>query len=179
MDRKNKIWLIVLALLLVAAIVVAFVINGDLSASKKSLEAMSTQLATAQESAAAVEAELAAAQESAAALEAELTAAQAELAERLHVTAQAVSLWERGVTTPDIALLPDLACILGCSADTLLGSPASRYRRRTTVQQMREAQEKYNDLMGNVNRILRLVVTGETEDEGSCNGNCAGCAGCH
>lgn len=47
------------------------------------------------------------------------------------------------------------------------------------VQQMREAQQKYNDLMGNVNRILRLVVTGETEDEGGCNGNCAGCAGCH
>ena len=47
------------------------------------------------------------------------------------------------------------------------------------VQQMREAQEKYNDLMGNVNRILRLVVTGETEDEGGCSGNCAGCAGCH
>ena len=47
------------------------------------------------------------------------------------------------------------------------------------VQQMRAAQEKYNDLMNNVNRILRLVVTGETEDEGGCNGNCAGCAGCH
>ena len=47
------------------------------------------------------------------------------------------------------------------------------------VQQMREAQEKYNDLMGNVNRILRLVVTGETEDEGGCSGNCAGRAGCH
>ena len=47
------------------------------------------------------------------------------------------------------------------------------------VQQMREAQQQYNDLMGNVNRILRLVVTGETEDEGGCNGNCAGCSGCH
>ena len=47
------------------------------------------------------------------------------------------------------------------------------------VQQMRAAQEKYNDLMNNVNRILRLVVTGETEDEGGCSGNCAGCAGCH
>lgn len=47
------------------------------------------------------------------------------------------------------------------------------------VQQMREAQQKYNDLMGNVNRILRLVVTGETEDEGGCSGNCTGCAGCH
>lgn len=47
------------------------------------------------------------------------------------------------------------------------------------VQGMRQAQEKYNELMENVNRILRLVVTGETEDEGGCNGNCAGCAGCH
>ena len=55
MDRKNKIWLIVLALLLVVAIVVAFVINGDLSTSKKSLEAISTQLATEQESRAALD----------------------------------------------------------------------------------------------------------------------------
>ena len=46
------------------------------------------------------------------------------------------------------------------------------------VQQMRAAQQKYNDLMENVNRILRLVVTGET-DEGGCSGNCAGCSGCH
>ncbi|MBR3763322.1 MAG: YlbF family regulator [Clostridia bacterium] len=47
------------------------------------------------------------------------------------------------------------------------------------VQQMRAAQQKYNDLMGNVNRILRLVVTGETEDEGGCSGNCSSCSGCH
>ena len=47
------------------------------------------------------------------------------------------------------------------------------------VQQMREAQQQYNDLMNNVNRIIRLVVTGETEDEGGCSGNCSGCAGCH
>ena len=46
------------------------------------------------------------------------------------------------------------------------------------VQQMREAQQKYNDLMENVNRILRLVVTGETE-EGGCSGNCSSCSGCH
>lgn len=46
------------------------------------------------------------------------------------------------------------------------------------VKQMREAQKKYNDLMENVNRILRLVVTGET-DEGGCSGNCASCSGCH
>ncbi len=46
------------------------------------------------------------------------------------------------------------------------------------VASMREAQQQYNDLMENVNRILRLVVTGET-DEGGCSGNCASCGGCH
>ena len=64
---------------------------------------------------------------------------QAELAERLNVTAQAVSLWERGETTPDISLLPDLSRILNCPVDTLLGSPLSAVRRRITVQDMREA----------------------------------------
>ena len=45
------------------------------------------------------------------------------------------------------------------------------------VQQMREAQQKYSDMMDNVNRILRLVVTGEVEEEG-CSGNCASCGSC-
>lgn len=46
------------------------------------------------------------------------------------------------------------------------------------VKSMREAQQKYNDLMENVNRILRLVVTGEVEGSG-CSGNCSSCSGCH
>lgn len=46
------------------------------------------------------------------------------------------------------------------------------------VKQMRQAQKTYNDLMENVNRILRLVVTGEPE-EGGCSGDCASCGGCH
>lgn len=69
--------------------------------------------------------------------EANLT--QAELAERLNISAQSVSCWERSETLPDIALLPDLACILGCSVDMLLGSPGSAYRRRITVGDMRQA----------------------------------------
>jgi len=46
------------------------------------------------------------------------------------------------------------------------------------VKQLRQAQQEYNDLMENVNRILRLVVTGEVES-GGCSGNCASCSGCH
>lgn len=45
------------------------------------------------------------------------------------------------------------------------------------VKDMRDAQEKYQTMMENINRILRLVVTGEVE-EGGCSGNCASCGGC-
>ena len=42
-----------------------------------------------------------------------------ELAERLGVTAQAVSKWERKANSPDIALIPRLAEIFGVSIDEL------------------------------------------------------------
>ena len=46
---------------------------------------------------------------------------QMELAERLGISYQAVSSWERGSTMPDIAKLPDLAEIFGVTIGTLLG----------------------------------------------------------
>ena len=49
----------------------------------------------------------------------------------------------------------------------------------TMVKDMREAQVKFQEMMDNVNRILRLVITGEVEEaEGGCTGNCASCGGC-
>ena len=47
------------------------------------------------------------------------------------------------------------------------------------VKGMREAQQTFQEMMDNVNRILRLVITGEVEDSaGGCSGNCASCGGC-
>ncbi len=46
---------------------------------------------------------------------------QEELAERLGVTAQAVSKWENDASCPDIMLLPQIAKILGTSIDELMG----------------------------------------------------------
>lgn len=47
------------------------------------------------------------------------------------------------------------------------------------VKDMREAQQSFQEMMDNVNRILRLVITGEVEDAvGGCSGNCASCSGC-
>lgn len=51
---------------------------------------------------------------------------QEELADRIGVTPQAISKWERGLSLPDTSMLPDLARMLEVSADDLLGiSPQS------------------------------------------------------
>ena len=49
---------------------------------------------------------------------------QAELAERLGISYQAVSSWERGASMPDISKLVDLARTLHTTVDALLGSEA-------------------------------------------------------
>lgn len=51
---------------------------------------------------------------------------QEKLGERLGISAQAVSKWERGVTYPDIVYLPSLTKALDTSADALLGIESNR-----------------------------------------------------
>lgn len=46
---------------------------------------------------------------------------QQALADKLHVSFQAVSKWENGTTCPEIDLLPVIAGVLGTSVDSLLG----------------------------------------------------------
>lgn len=51
------------------------------------------------------------------------------------------------------------------------------------VKELQQSRQDFNQMMENVNRILRLVITGETEDSSSCGGGCSGscahCSGCH
>ena len=50
------------------------------------------------------------------------------------------------------------------------------------IRTLKEYRKDFQTMMDNVNRILRLVITGETEDENgggsSCSGTCSGCSGC-
>ena len=48
---------------------------------------------------------------------------QSEVAERLFVTRQAVSRWERGETIPEVETLQALSRLFGVSINTLLGTP--------------------------------------------------------
>lgn len=45
---------------------------------------------------------------------------QEQLAEKLGVSAPAVNKWEKGVSYPDITILPPLARLLGVDLNTLL-----------------------------------------------------------
>ena len=59
---------------------------------------------------------------------------QDQLAEKLGVTAQAVSKWENDQSCPDITALPRLAEIFGISVDTLLGRTEQEVVHEATIE---------------------------------------------
>lgn len=88
---------------------------------------------------------------------------QAGLGERLGVSAQSVSNWERAESLPDTALLPELAIIYGVSVDEILGggSASWRFRRRVTVAQMWEAMvciQRLGQLLGHDHFMYRTMI---------------------
>lgn len=94
---------------------------------------------------------------------------QNDLGDRLGVSFQAVSKWERGETLPDTAILLDLANALGTSVDFILsgGSQVVHYRGKITVAQMTDgifALKEMGDLLGKENMLYRYAVNGINEN---------------
>lgn len=75
---------------------------------------------------------------------------QENMAESLGVSAQAVSKWENDISCPDIALLPELAKILGMTTDELL-SGKKEAPAATVVPE--EERKEFNKLMLCINVI--------------------------
>lgn len=86
----------------------------------------------------------------------ELSFTQEYIAKVLHLSAQAISKWERGETMPDILLLPALADLLQTSTDELLGH--HRQYGKTVYADRYKADEFYWGLEPNemCYDILRL-----------------------
>ena len=74
----------------------------------------------------------------------QLQLTQDQLAEKLGVTAQAVSKWENDQSCPDITMLPKLAEIFGISTDELLGhkQPEEKVHQAEIVE---EPKKKHNN----------------------------------
>lgn len=90
---------------------------------------------------------------------------QAELGERIGVSFQAVSKWERGETLPDISLLPGLADALETTIDYLLRSGESTFafKGKIKVSDMIEGLtdlKKCGELLGKENMIYRYAIDG-------------------
>ena len=94
---------------------------------------------------------------------------QSELGERLGVSFQAVSKWERGEALPDITLLPDLAKILETTIDYILcrDEKAVEYKGKLSVSDMKKGLNclKYaGEYLGSDNLIYRAAIKGINTD---------------
>lgn len=94
---------------------------------------------------------------------------QSELGERIGVSFQAVSKWERGETLPDITLLPDLAKILETTIDfILLGSEkVIEYKGKFTVTDVKKGLnclKNAGEYLGSENIIYRAAIKGINTD---------------
>ena len=100
---------------------------------------------------------------------------QQRLADKLGVSHQAVSLWERGASMPDIAMLPALAKILGTSVDKILAASSDdftgfdeiidsvnliRHKKRSVSK-----DEEIKEYLDSVIKRLHALVESYDEDE--------------
>lgn len=93
---------------------------------------------------------------------------QNELGERLGVSFQAVSKWERGETLPDVSVLPDLAKVLETTVDFILcgGEKSVEYKGKINVSDMINGLRNFENmgrLLGKENIIYRSAVNGINE----------------
>lgn len=93
---------------------------------------------------------------------------QQELGERLSISFQAISKWERGETLPDTALLPDLAQVLETTVDNILmdGLRSTQFQRRVTIAQVREGIEcfiRLGELLGRDSYFYLGAIQGVNE----------------
>ena len=97
-----------------------------------------------------------------------LNMTQSELGERLNISFQAVSKWERGETLPDTSILVDLANILETTVDNLLngGAKAIKFKGKRAAKDAKEAVkclERIGYLTGRDNTVYRYIIDGLSE----------------
>ena len=90
---------------------------------------------------------------------------QSELGERIGVSFQAVSKWERGESLPDVTILPDLAKILETTIDNILscGENVVEYKGKCTISDLKKGLvclKNVGEYLGKENIIYRAAIKG-------------------
>ena len=76
---------------------------------------------------------------------------QQGLADKLGVSHQAVSNWERGESMPDISILPHLAALLGTTTDNILSADKDDFKG-------------FDEILDNVNIITKKAKKTKNKD---------------
>ena len=58
---------------------------------------------------------------------------QKELADKLHITSQAVSRWEKGEVEPSVSTIGQMAEIFGVTTDEIIGGPDKKPAEKASV----------------------------------------------
>ncbi len=82
---------------------------------------------------------------------------QEEVAEKMGVSAQAVSKWENDVSCPDIMALPTLAKLLGVTVDDLLSEEGEAVPETKYVP--KESRKKFEDM------VLRIRIYDNSDND--------------
>jgi len=93
---------------------------------------------------------------------------QQELGERLQISFQSVSKWERGETLPDTSILAAIARVLETSIDYILlgGERIMEFKGKKSAKDMHEGINclaKMGELLGRQNSIYRYAMDGLDE----------------
>ena len=93
---------------------------------------------------------------------------QNQLGDRVGVSFQAVSKWERGESLPDIGTLSDLATVLDTTIDNLVngGKKMTDYKGKKTIDEIKQGINCLTEmgrLLGRENLLYRCAIDGITE----------------
>jgi len=99
---------------------------------------------------------------------------QQKLADKLGVSHQAVSNWERGESMPDISILPKLAELLGTSVDNILSADRDDFKgfdeildnvNIITRRKKRNKDAEILDYLNNVAQKLNEIIVNYNREE--------------
>ena len=99
---------------------------------------------------------------------------QQGLAEKLGVSHQAVSNWERGESMPDISILPELAALLGTTTDNILSADKDDFRgfdeilenvNIITKRKKKNKDAEILDYLNNVAAKLNEIIINYNKEE--------------
>ena len=85
---------------------------------------------------------------------------QEQLAEALGVTFASVSKWERGVATPELNLIAEMADLFEVSIDALIGYQFRNNNRETVITRLKQYSHDRDteDVFSDVEKALQLSL---------------------